>query len=375
MRIAVLMTGLTAYQDKCFGELAALGNELLLVHPSKMAHAAFDKSTFSGSVERYEWERTDSSSNGESTSGVPDPDVLVPVIERFAPDVVIMWSWHGKGYRAVMTTFRGRALRVIFSSNFWHGTMKQRLGVAISRSYVLPLFDAAWVPGERSELFARRLGFQGRQIIRGANSADTDLFERGPRSADEIAGRRRFLFTGRLIWHKAPQLLAEAYADYRTRVDDPWELVIAGDGPERTAFEGVEGIDHRGFVQPADLVELMHESSAFILPSFLEWYGVVVHEAATAGLPVICSDGVGVVPHLLQDGFNGWTVAAHDKDELVQAMVRMSTAGPERLKAMSDGSRALASRITPTLWARNLHEELERRLPTVGAKTAKPAKA
>jgi glycosyltransferase involved in cell wall biosynthesis len=362
VRIAVLMTGLTAYQDKCFSELAALGNELLLVHPSAMAYAAFDPAAFSGSVERYVWDRTDSSPNGETTSGIPAPDVLVPVIEKFAPDVVIMWSWSGKGYRAVMKKFRDRALRVVFTSNFWHGSKKQYAGLLAGPFYVVPLFDAAFVPGERSELFARRIGFKGRQIIRGGNSADTDLFERGPREQDEIASRKRFLFTGRLIWHKAPVLLAEAYAEYRTKVDDPWELVVAGDGPERDHFKDKEGIDWRGFVQPADLVDLMHASSGFILPSHLEWYGVVVHEAVTAGLPIICSDGVGAVPHLLQDGFNGWTVAADDRDELVAAMVRMSTMTPGRLRSMSDGSRALGSRLTPKIWALNLHEQLERRV-------------
>jgi glycosyltransferase involved in cell wall biosynthesis len=362
VRIAVLMTGLTAYQDKCFAELAALGNELLLVHPSSMRYAAFDKSAFTGSVQRHMWERTDNTDNGESTAGSPSPAELLPIIEAFAPDVIIMWSWDGKGYRAVMKKFRGRALRVIFNSNFWHGRLKQYLGVLASPFYVLPLFDAVWVPGERSELFARRIGFKGNQVIRGANSADTDLFERGPRERAELAGRRRFLFTGRLIWHKAPVLLAAAYAEYRTRVEDPWELVVAGDGPERTNFADKEGIDFRGFVQPSDLVDLMHECSAFILPSHLEWYGVVVHEAAIAGLPVICSDGVGAVPHLLQDGFNGWAVAAGDQDELVQAMVRMSTMSEERLKSMSDGSRALASRITPKIWALNLSEQLERRV-------------
>lgn len=362
MRIAVLMTGLTAYQDKCFSELAALGNELLLVHPSSMKYAAFDKSTFTGSVQRHMWDRTDNTDNGESTAGSPSPAVLLPIVEDFKPDVIIMWSWDGKGYRAVMKKFRGRALRVIFNSNFWHGRAKQYAGLVASRFYVLPLFDAVWVPGERSELFARRIGFKGNQVIRGANSADSPLFERGPRELAEIAGRKRFLFTGRLIWHKAPVLLAEAYAEYRAQVEDPWELVIAGDGPERVHFQDKPGIDWRGFVQPEDLVDLMHSSSAFILPSHLEWYGVVVHEATVAGLPIITSDGVGAVPHLVQDGFNGWAVAAGDKDELVQAMVRMSSMPAERLKSMSDGSRALGSRISPTIWALNLHEQLERRV-------------
>ncbi|NRQ49338.1 glycosyltransferase family 4 protein [Aeromicrobium stalagmiti] len=351
MRIAVLMTGLTAYQDSCFRELSELGNELLLVHPGSMPFAPFDKDSFNRVVERHVWD-----------DAMPEPAELVPLVEAFDPDVVIMWSWDGKGYRAVMKAMKSRALRVIFTSNFWHGSRKQWAGLLASRFYVLPLFDCAWVPGERSELFARRIGFAGRDIIRGANSADTPVFDRGARDPAELAGRRRFLFTGRLIWHKAPAELAEAYRRYRATVDDPWDLDIAGDGPLKTAFEGIEGVTLHGFVQPAELAELMHRSSCLLMPSHIEWYGVVVHEGAVAGLPLICSDGVGAVPHLLQDGFNGWTFAAGDVDGLARSLAWMSSAGTQRLGTMSEGSRALGSRSTPTIWAQNLHEQLDFRV-------------
>ena len=350
MRIAVLMVTLTAFQDSCFRELSELGDELLLVHPDSMAYAPFDKDKFSNTVDRHVW------------TTMPSPNELVPIIEDFDPDVVIMWSWDGKGYRAVMKAMKGRALRVMFSSNFWHGAKKQWAGLLAHRFYVDPLFDCVWVPGERSELFARRIGFAGEDIIRGANSADTPVFDRGPRDPEELACRRRFVFTGRLIWHKAPAELAEAYRRYRAATDDPWNLDVAGDGPLATEFEGIEGVTLHGFVQPDDLSDLMHASSCLLLPSHLEWYGVVVHEAAVAGLPLICSDGVGAVPHLLQDGFNGWTFPAGNIDALARVMTWMSTLSTQRLGEMSDGSRALGSRMSPKIWAQNLHEQLEFRV-------------
>jgi glycosyltransferase involved in cell wall biosynthesis len=350
VRVAVLMVTLTAFQDSCFRELSELGDDLLLVHPESMAYAPFDKGSFTSTVDRHVW------------TTMPSPQELVPIIEDFDPDVVIMWSWDGKGYRAVMKAMKGRALRVMFSSNFWHGSAKQRAGLLAHRFYVDPLFDCAWVPGERSELFARRIGFAGEDIIRGANSADTPVFDRGARDPEELASRHRFLFTGRLIWHKAPTELAEAYRRYRDATDDPWALDIAGDGPLSKDFEGIEGVTLHGFVQPDDLSDLMHESSCLLLPSHIEWYGVVVHEGAVAGLPLICSDGVGAVPHLLQDGFNGWTVPAGNVDALARAMSWMSGLSTQRLGEMSDGSRALGSRLSPKIWAQNLHEQLEFRV-------------
>ena len=350
MRIAALLTGLAAYQDSCYRELSELGDELLLIHPESLAYAPFDKDKLSGAVDRHTW------------ATMPSAQELLPLIEDFGPDVVIMSSWHGKGYRAVMKAMKHRALRIIFLSNFWHGAAKQWAGLLAHRFYVDPLYDCAWVPGERSELLARRFGFDGKDIIRGANSADTPLFDRGRRDPEELAGRRRFVFIGRLIWHKAPTELAEAYRRYREAVHDPWDLDIAGDGPLAKDFAGIEGVTLHGFVQPEDLSDLMHQSSCLLLPSHIEWYGVVVHEAAAAGLPLICSDGVGAVPHLLQDSFNGWTVPAGDVDALVQAMTWMSEASTERLGQMSDGSRALGGRLSPKIWAQNLHEQLEVRI-------------
>jgi glycosyltransferase involved in cell wall biosynthesis len=352
VRIAVLMTGLTAYQDTCFRALSDLGDDLLLVHPDSMAYAPFDQSKFTNSVQRHVW------------STLPPARTLVPLVEDFRPDAVIMWSWSGRGYRKVMAAQRGRALRVMFPSNFWHGSRRQYLGLATHRAYVDPLFECAWVPGERSELFARRIGFTGRDIIRGANSADVAVFDRGPRDRDELAKRRRFVFTGRLIWHKAPTVLAAAYRTYRDATDEPWDLDVVGAGPLASDFDGIDGVTMRGFMQPDDLAEVMHQSSCLIMPSHIEWYGVVVHEGAVAGLPLICSDGVGAVAQLLQDGFNGWTVPAGDADALAEAMGRMSALSPERLHDMSEGSRALGSRLSPEIWARNLHEELERRIRT-----------
>ena len=114
---------------------------------------------------------------------MPTPETLLPVVEEFAPDVVDHVVVVRQGLPRGDEGLPGKALRVVFTSNFWHGTWRQVAGFALHRFYVDPLFDAAWVPGERSEAFARRIGFEGRDIIRGANSADVDLFQSDHRTA------------------------------------------------------------------------------------------------------------------------------------------------------------------------------------------------
>ena len=359
MRVLFLHNGLLAYQDVCLRALADLGDEIMVVHPEGLADSHFREDEF------LSYGR-DWSFKGDEP---PDPAELLRVVEEFDPDVIVMRAWKGKAYRAVMKRWKGRALRVMFSSNVWLNAPRQWLGRAGHRFYVDPLFDAAYVPGERSEWFVRRLGFTGEDIVRGANSADVALFERGRRTGEDLASRRRFLYSGRLIWHKAIDTLAPAYAKYRTLVEDPWDLGIVGEGYQANLFDGIEGVQLHGFKQPEELADLMHESSCFVLASHVDFWGVVVHEAGTAGLPLICSDGVGAVPYLLQDGYNGWVVAAGNVDRLAQAMVRMSTSDAVALQAMSDGSRALSTRLSPEIWARHFHEEMASRLPAARSGT------
>lgn len=351
LRVAFLLYGVTGYQDAAMRALAARGDELLLVYPGAMSDTAFDSRSFGDYARQLVWQEQ------------PTVDELTALVEEFRPDAIMQASWQGKVYRRVMASQRGKALRILFHSNTWRNTPRQWAGRAIHRWYIDPLYDCAFVPGDRSEWFARRLGFGAADIMRGANTADVAVFERGPRDEAELAGRRAFVFSGRLVDHKGVDVLAAAYRRYRELVADPWTLEIVGTGPLASLFDGVEGAHLHGFLQPAQFAEQLHRSSCLVLPSQLDYYGVVVHEACVAGLPLLCSDQVGAVPHLLQDGFNGWTVAMGDVTALTDAMVRMSSLPAARLAAMSEGSRALGRRLSPEIWATNFHEEVLRRLP------------
>jgi glycosyltransferase involved in cell wall biosynthesis len=265
-----------------------------------------------------------------------------------------------------MAGMKGRALRILISSNIWEGRYRQWLGRATHRWYLRPLYDCVFVPGDRSEWFVRRLGFRADQVIRGSNSADVEVFDRGPRGGDELAATRRFLFSGRLMKYKGVDVLRDAYLRYRESVADPWDLDVVGVGELDHRLRDLPGVTMHGFVSPERLSGLMHSSACLVLPSYIDFFGVVVHEAATAGQVLLCSDSVGATPYLLQDGFNGWTVATGNVRSLADAMARVSTLPAQRLEAMSAGSRALAGRFSPSLWAENVSSEVERRLRELG---------
>ncbi|MBC7633675.1 glycosyltransferase family 4 protein [Aeromicrobium sp.] len=364
MRIVFLGNGMTGYLDAQYRELHQLGHELMVVQPdSPEAAVAAMRDTAFGDL------GTGTYAEFLGWQDSPRPDVLTKQVLEFDPDAVVMTAWNfAKAYRAVMKAVPAEVVRILVMDNLWRSTPRQWLGRAVHRWYIDTVADAAMVPSDRSEFYAHRLGFGAADVIRGSLTADTGIFFTPPRSGEDMASRRSFLFVGRLVDHKGADLLAEAYARYRRADSDPWDLHVVGMGPLGPMLAGLDGVTMHGFLPPVAVAALMREASGYLLPSHIEPYGVAVHEAAASGLPILCSDFAGVAPGLVQDGANGWIVPAGDVDLWVAAMTRMSSLSSVRLAAMSEISLALSRRISPSIWAHNLQDEIGRRRAAGGGR-------
>ena len=100
---------------------------------------------------------------------------------------------------------------------------------------------------------------------------------------------------GRFIYIKAFHLALKAFAEASKKINDI-ELNIIGDGMEKGELQTLThklGINKHvvfsGNISRGDVLERMVESDIFLFPSF-EGGGMVVLEAMTAGLPVVCLD-------------------------------------------------------------------------------------
>jgi glycosyltransferase involved in cell wall biosynthesis len=363
VRIAFLGNGLTGYLNAQYRKLHELKHDLLVVQPGRqdVAVASQRDTAFELDVQSY--------ATYVPWQVMPTPSELVPQVLKFEPDAVVMSSWNfSKAYRAVMRSVDPSVVRILVMDNLWRATPRQWLGRLTHRWYIDPVADAAMVPSGKTEFYARRLGFGAADVIRGSLSADLDLFAVPERSGEELASRRSFLFVGRLVQHKGPDLLARAYRRYRELVENPWDLHVVGIGPLEPLLRDLPGVVMHGFRQPPEVAELMRTASCFVLPSHIEPYGVVVHEAAAAGLPILCSDFAGAAHAMVQDGQNGWIVPAGNVELWARAFARMSSLDARRLASMSSIGRAMSLRISPRGWAVNLQEEIERRRAAGGGR-------
>jgi glycosyltransferase involved in cell wall biosynthesis len=345
MKIAVLWNTLTGYMGAALRAVAAQpGTSLFVADQSSAKQAPFDDRLFDWIPERYRYPR------------LPRAAELIPRLEAFSPDVLVITSWDKAGYRRVCRHFEGRAVRVCAMDNPWEGTGRQWLGALSSPLFVQRLFDAAFVTGERQAEFARRLGFAQDRIWRGVYTPDYDYFHQAA-AMRAAAPPRSFLFAGRLVADKGISTLAEAYRRYSAGAGaSPWPLHVVGGGPLAAELENIPGVVMHGFLQPDEILPRFAEAGCFLLPSLSEHWGVVIQEAAVAGLPIISSWQVGASVHYVADGYNGCLVDAGNAAQLAGAMCRISRLSDERLQEMSLASRTLGEQIRPEHWARNVLE-------------------
>ncbi|HEY8527405.1 MAG TPA: glycosyltransferase family 4 protein [Acidimicrobiales bacterium] len=345
-RVAVLWGGLSGYFHAQLSALRAAGAEVLVVHRSLDASAPFDLDELTLAIDARAW------------SEAPDETELEAALDDFDPDVLLVMSWDVGAYRRAARRRRGRTLRLLCMDNQWWGTAKQWGGVLISRFVLQPAYDAVFVAGGRQAEFARRLGFRAERTMWGLYVGDTPTFEKVAVDRGDQLPPEAFLYVGRLAPEKAIDVLAAAYQAYRRRVADPWPLIVSGTGPEVHRVAGLEGVELLGFVQPSQLPEVMARAGCLVLPSRFEPWGVVVHEAAAAGLPIICTWVCGASTRLVLDGYNGVVISPDDAAGLADGLARISTAGAVRRLAMGRASRQLAQQLTPDRWASYLLERV-----------------
>lgn len=274
---------------------------------------------------------------------------------KLAPSLIFVSGWMDKDYLRQIKAYKTihpNTNVVMGMDNPWKGTLKQHLSRLYFRLSLKRYIDFVWVPGERQVRFARMLGYPAQNIFKGFYSADVNTFSKAWQA--EVF-TPRLIFAGRYVKEKGLLELLDAFEKVSPQ---GWELICIGTGPLKDGLKEIPGVKHLGFVQPNDLPEVMKGGGIFVLPSHFEPWGVVVHEFAAAGFPLLLSDQVGAAEAFLEEGVNGFLFSHAKKGDLEEKIRQMTSMPIAQLKEMSRKSNEFAQRITPEKWASTLNELL-----------------
>jgi glycosyltransferase involved in cell wall biosynthesis len=341
-KIVFLYAELATYFLACIEKLllsADLELHIVRFPVNKEAPFHFD---FSDKIKIYE--RTDYSDQQ-----------LVGLISSIKPSIIVCSGWTDRGYMKVCKAFKKKSVTVLALDNHWRGDIKQRIAKLISPFYLKTRFSKCWVPGKMQYEYAQQLSFKTEDILSGFYSCDYDLFHDqylANKTNKQEHFPKRFIFVGRYYSFKGVQDLWKAFVDLNAEEPNDWELWCLGTGELEPVVH--EKIKHFGFVQPSDLPKYIKDTGVFILPSHFEPWGVVVHEFAAAGFPIICSDEVGASSAFVEDNFNGYIYSAGNITQLKEIFKKVILLNNKELSQMGDISVEKAKKITPSIWAEKL---------------------
>jgi glycosyltransferase involved in cell wall biosynthesis len=263
-------------------------------------------------------------------------------LRRFRPDAVAVGGWNQPAFWLALAYCRARRvpLLVWIESTERDARSESRV-LALARGAMVRGSAGAYVPGTASAEYARSLGVE--LVETAPNAIDASIFEQ---AAVDRSGRDgcTFLYAGRLDPEKGLDTLLEAFREVTG------ELVLVGQGPDEQRLRALAGerVRFEGPKDRDDLVAYYRDADVFVLPSRSEPWGMVLNEAAAAGLPLVATEESGAA-HDLIDG-NGFRVPAGDVRALREALDRLARDAGLR-ERMGARSRALARRFTPEAWA------------------------
>ncbi len=287
---------------------------------------------------------------------------LLKTAINISPDIIIISGWTDKAYLKTAKYFKGKIPTVLTLDNHWTANLKQKIARLLSPFIFKTKFSHVWVPGEPQKKYALKLGFPEDKIYLGFYSADTQLFSEYQQKYQEKKLTKlphKFLYVGRYIHAKAVFLLWEAFAELQNENPNDWELICVGTGELFEQRMKHPKIKHFGFVQPKDMGDIIADTSVFVLPSNFEPWGVVVHEYAAAGYPVICSDKIGAASAFLENGKNGFYFQSENKESLKSAFKKIVKTPDDELIRMGEISQTKSLKLSPEKWADTVIKILE----------------
>lgn len=267
----------------------------------------------------------------------------------------------------------------VLMDDVWECTDKKGAAVRIIKRAIHHNVDAALVPAASHVGYFTKMGFTEERIFTGLDVVDNELFATDAEQARKDALNLRetyglpekyFLYVGRLLPRKGLDVLIRAYEEQYAKDNGKlWPVVIIGDGPWREELEKLTASKGRYLVKGSlfgkDLRVLYGLASCFVMPSYIDPWGLVLNEAMASGLPVIASRGCGATVNLVHEGENGWSYEPSDAERLGKLLGTVAKLNDSDRVRMAERSREIMAQCSLRVFAENALRaaQVERRGP------------
>lgn len=189
-------------------------------------------------------------------------------------------------------------------------------------SFVLKRAAKVLVVSEHQKNEVLKLGIPKEKVEVSYNPVNTDIFKLG-----ETTDSKNIAFVSRLDEFKGGLRTLKAFHKMSNKHSD-YTLTIVGEGEEYQAIKEylaknnlADKVFLKGTLTKTQIAEVLNNSSFLVFPSRHETFGLVVAEALSCGLPVVCTNQT--APKEFINDQNGILVEPDSVDDIAKAMDKM----------------------------------------------------
>jgi glycosyltransferase involved in cell wall biosynthesis len=271
-------------------------------------------------------------------------------LDLFDPDIVLLGGWNQPAFWSGLRWARHHNRPVVlWVESTLHDERSGSVVLERLKRRAVAAASGFLVPGRAAREYVESLGVPDERIVIAPNAVDLTIFGQEPKRNDREDCT--FLYVGRLAPEKGIDVLLDAFDKV------PGTLLLAGSGPQEVELrERANGrVRFLGQLPREELPALYASADCFVLPSRSEPWGMVLNEAAAAGLPLVATEATGGAYDLIEEGVNGYRVPVDDPAALSAALRRVAESAEWRLAA-GVRSRKLTQGYTGEAWAEQVRE-------------------
>lgn len=283
---------------------------------------------------------------------------LIQKIDNRDIQKVFITGWGNSEIRYFTKYFyKNNVNLVLLSDQPFKNNFRQKIGKKFIQRY-LKKFKYVIVPGKAGYDLMRYYGVKDENIRIGLYTATNKIFSYAKALRDNFKNYPKvFLFDGQFIKRKGVEFLINEYSQYLKLSKNHWELVMVGKGELEYIIPPF--VKNLGFVHQDSLGDVYANAGCFVLPSFEDHWGVVIHQAALAGLPLLITPFCMSHYDLFKENENGYFIDPNIKGSLTNAMLKIENAGINKLRYMGNISYELSNFNSIQKWVENMKTLIE----------------
>lgn len=327
-RLAIISTHPIQYNAPLFRVLAQTpGVDLKVFYTWSQAQQSVSDKEFGRKIvwdipllEGYDYEFIENVSNKpkQQFRGLVNPG-LIPAIENWHPDAVLVFGWNFSSHFKAMRHFHGR-IPVWFRGDSTLLDEKKSLRTILRRSvlrFVYSFVDHAFYVGENNRKYFLAHGLKDRQLSFAPHAIDNARFGSEEAVAKGKQWRNQLgytdndivlLYAGKISERKNIIPFTQQFINYIDNTSESrLKILIVGNGDSETLLPIHNSIKRIEFQNQSKMPALNYVADIVALPSsYGETWGLVINEAMAAGKPVIVTNKVGCAIDLVEQGKNGF---------------------------------------------------------------------